>query len=544
MRTTKTKLYLGMTLLLAGMGAVNLILLDQIPDSPSAQEELAQSRYPTHDRARVLQLSFKDQVRAWKNVLLRGSVETDRRQHWEEFTTRETAVQSQIRELESSVSNDQIKAQLESLRQHHLELGDQYRIAVKHTQTPCGWDARPADLLVRDKDRPMDQAMEEIVGAVGQKAQTQAANQRKQVASAHHNAALAALALFLVALITGFYFVRIATTGLKSALAQAKRWKGSRGRLTRLQTGPGGELGEFADALNSQIDSLLQSIRRVQELREDWTESQRHVEAATQEAQQTSTALQARIEQARNSLQTMSAAVADVSGNSTRAAVAAREASERAREGGRIVGEVLEGMRNISQAVSTTAEKIEVLGKHSDAIGKIVEVIEEIAGQTNLLALNAAIEAARAGEQGRGFAVVADEVRKLADRTSTATQEITALIATVQRETRAAVGTMQAGTTGVERGVEITSEAGLALHEIVELTGKVGNMVAHIASTAAQHSSAASEVSCAIEKAAEAAKEFSAGIQRATRASEQSGQLAANLAELVDSCGIEEKAPS
>jgi len=157
-------------------------------------------------------------------------------------------------------------------------------------------------------------------------------------------------------------------------------------------------------------------------------------------------------------------------------------------------------MRSIAEAVGTSSAKIEELGKQSDAIGQIVDVIDDIANQTNLLALNAAIEAARAGEQGRGFAVVADEVRKLAERTTTATREITAMIGTVQQETRNAVETMKSGKEQVNKGVEITSQAGLVLDEIIQAAAKAGEMISHIAGTAAQQSSAVAEVTSNIEQ--------------------------------------------
>ncbi len=144
-------------------------------------------------------------------------------------------------------------------------------------------------------------------------------------------------------------------------------------------------------------------------------------------------------------MQEMAATVAEVSENSNKAAAASQQAAEMAREGGKVVEETLSRMRTISASVSDTARKVQELGKRSDEIGRISGVIDDIADQTNLLALNAAIEAARAGEQGRGFAVVADEVRKLAERTGNATKEIAGMIRNIQAETKTAVAAMRAG---------------------------------------------------------------------------------------------------
>src|SRR5437660_2939064 len=160
--------------------------------------------------------------------------------------------------------------------------------------------------------------------------------------------------------------------------------------------------------------------------------------------------------QVATAMQQMSATVIEVSENSNRAAEAARKASETARHGGKIVDETLAKMRVIAGAVTASAKKMEELGKSSDQIGRIVAVIDDIADQTNLLALNAAIEAARAGEQGRGFAVVADEVRKLAERTTTATKEIAQMIRTIQADMKSAVRAMEEGTIQVQHGEQST----------------------------------------------------------------------------------------
>jgi methyl-accepting chemotaxis protein len=229
----------------------------------------------------------------------------------------------------------------------------------------------------------------------------------------------------------------------------------------------------------------------------------------------------------------MSATVQQVSENSNRAAAASRQAAETALHGGRTVDETLAKMRAIAIAVSGTAKKVEELGKRSDEIGRIVGVIDDIADQTNLLALNAAIEAARAGEQGRGFAVVADEVRKLAERTTSATKEIAQMINNIQDETRVAVSAMETGTQQVEEGVNSTAEAGKALKQIIEMAEQVGEMITHIATAATEQSGASEQVNQSMDQIARLNQESAAGSQEAASACQHLSGLALDLQKMV-----------
>ena len=239
------------------------------------------------------------------------------------------------------------------------------------------------------------------------------------------------------------------------------------------------------------------------------------------------------VHQVATAMQEMSATVHEVSENSNKAAESARQASETARQGGAIVEDTLGRMREIADSVRETAHKVQELGNRSDQIGKIVGVIDDIADQTNLLALNAAIEAARAGEQGRGFAVVADEVRKLAERTTKATKEIADMIGKVQVETRAAVEKMQSGTQQVEKGVEVTARAGESLKEIIGQADHVGQMVTHIATAATQQSSATEQVNNNMEQINRLVAESAEGAQQSAQACEQLSSLALELQNVV-----------
>ena len=290
------------------------------------------------------------------------------------------------------------------------------------------------------------------------------------------------------------------------------------------------EVGRFfnvsADKLRELIAQLADTAQRVagasEEISSSATSQAQGAESQKDETRQVATAMQE-----------MSATVTQVAEHAHKAAGAARQAADTARQGGKIVEETLTKMRAIAGSVGQTARQVQELGSRSDQIGEIIGVIDEIAGQTNLLALNAAIEAARAGEQGRGFAVVADEVRKLAERTSKATKEIAQMIKSIQLETKNAVKAMQEGTTQVEQGLVTTAQAGAALDEIIQMAQQVGEMVVHIATAAQQQSGATEEVSGNMEQISRISQDTAAGAQQTAKACQDLSGLALDLQSMV-----------
>lgn len=236
----------------------------------------------------------------------------------------------------------------------------------------------------------------------------------------------------------------------------------------------------------------------------------------------------------------MSTTVEQISENSSLAANAAQKASETARNGGMVVDQSVGGMKRLAEAVDKTAERISSLGRRSDEIGKIVSVIEEIAGQTNLLALNAAIEAARAGEQGRGFAVVAGEVRRLAERTASATAEISQMIQTIQQETHRAVEAMGQNTSEVEKASDTTVQAGEQLRQIIHMADEVGNMITQIAAAATEQSVTARQVNQNVDRIAELVNDSAAGAQHSARSCSNLTELSERLQRLVDQFHLKE----
>ena len=242
-----------------------------------------------------------------------------------------------------------------------------------------------------------------------------------------------------------------------------------------------------------------------------------------------------------SAIEEMTRTILESTKNSAAAASNANIAGKIAKDGGRIVDETVIGIKRISEVVEQAAATVTHLGKNSDQIGEIIQVIDDIADQTNLLALNAAIEAARAGEQGRGFAVVADEVRKLAERTTKATKEIASMIQQIQTDTNDAVVKIKEGTGEVDKGQDLVAKSGSTLKEIISATNKVIHEINQIASAAEEQSTTAEQISRSVESINNSARESSAGVHQTARAAEGLTRLTQNLETLLAKFKISEK---
>lgn len=291
------------------------------------------------------------------------------------------------------------------------------------------------------------------------------------------------------------------------------------GDLTRrLEVKSKDETGELCRHFNTFVDRIHQIIVQISQSSRDVASSAAEVSASSEEM---TVGLSQQLEQTQNvaaSLDEMTTSISDVAQRSERASDHSQQAGEAARHGGEIVSQTIDGINGVDRVVRDSSSAIEQLGRRSEEIGQIIGVINDIADQTNLLALNAAIEAARAGEHGRGFAVVADEVRKLADRTTKATEEIARSIETIQTETATAVQQMQLGTEHVAEGTELARQAGEALKGIVSGADEVAAMIQAIAAAAEQQSVTSREITAAIESISAVSHQSREGSQQAATA--------------------------
>ncbi|KAF0233554.1 MAG: putative methyl-accepting chemotaxis sensory [Desulfovibrionaceae bacterium] len=233
-------------------------------------------------------------------------------------------------------------------------------------------------------------------------------------------------------------------------------------------------------------------------------------------------------------MEEMNATVLEVARNASQAAQSSETAKSKAQEGSRVVGDVVKGIHDVETQALELKREMGTLGTQAEGIGQIMNVISDIADQTNLLALNAAIEAARAGEAGRGFAVVADEVRKLAEKTMTATKEVGDAISGIQQGTRTNIGNVERAVRTIEDATALATKSGEALAQIVTMVDSAADQVRSIAAASEQQSAASEEINRSIEEVSTISSETSQAMNQAAQAVSQLAQQAVVLQGLIE----------
>ncbi len=294
------------------------------------------------------------------------------------------------------------------------------------------------------------------------------------------------------------------------------------------------EVGDLQRSFDKFVSSIKETLLQVAEASAAVASASSEISSSTEQMAAGSQEQTSQAGEVASAVEEMTKTIVENSKNAENTAETAKKAKEAAEQGGAVVEETVAGMKRIAEVVNKSAVTVKALGKSSDEIGAIIGVIDDIADQTNLLALNAAIEAARAGEQGRGFAVVADEVRKLAERTTKATKEIAGMIKTIQGDTTGAVASMDEGTMEVENGIKLADRAGASLKEIVGMIKNLTDMVAQIAAASEEQSSASEQISKNVEGISAVTGETAQGTQQIARAAEDLNRLTETLQHLLD----------
>ncbi|MBU5611380.1 methyl-accepting chemotaxis protein [Geomonas azotofigens] len=340
------------------------------------------------------------------------------------------------------------------------------------------------------------------------------------------------IAAMVVAVACGLVITRMITRPLHAAVAAASAI-GAGDLTVSIEATSADETGQLMDALKAMAENLRHTIGKVADTSAQVASASTQLHATSEQIATGAEEVAAQAGTVATAGEQMSATSSDIASNCQMAAEGAKRASRTAQNGAEVVERTVTVMGQIAAKVRDTSKTVESLGERSDQIGAIIGTIEDIADQTNLLALNAAIEAARAGEQGRGFAVVADEVRALAERTTRATREIGEMIKAIQNETKGAVIAMEEGVHQVEAGTTEAARSGGALKEILEQINDVAMQIHQVATAAEEQTATTSEISSNIVQITQVVQQTSQGAQESATAAARLHTNSEELQQLV-----------
>ena len=515
----------GLLLLLAISTAAILNFNDHL----QSYRNLLGGQVATERGIQNINYNFKVQVQEWKNTLLRGYDANNRDKYWGRFKERQNEIQQQASMLIDTMPASDAISRLKSFKSAHKEMGKAYEKGFQ-AFVNSGYDAKQGDAAVKGIDRGPSQSLSaaaELIALETQQSVSKinAASKNATVWSEALVILIATLVFTITLLILQSSFIRPLRQSIKYINQLADGDFG-----TQVYNDQSGELGELNESIIKLRNNTANVIKKVQSTSGKLSEASEKINHAAADISQHTGSTQAHTDQVATAINEMSSTVHEVASNASAAADAAEVANNGAKNGLDVMDQTMSSITNLSEEVNRISEAMNKLEQDTASVGAVLDVIKGIAEQTNLLALNAAIEAARAGEQGRGFAVVADEVRALAQRTQESTEEIHHIIETVQNGAATAVKAMQEGRDQTQETVGLAAKAGDAIRSITDAVASIRDMNAQIATAAEEQSAVSVEIKNNVDGMANLAEHAHASARSST---EVANSLDATASELM-----------
>ncbi len=488
-----------------------------------------------HERAiNHLLIDFKTQIQEWKNTLLRGHDNEQRTQHWARFQQLEDKIQAEGEELLSSLSEGESKRLLKQFLSSHREMGGAYQRGFD-TFVSSSYDQTAGDAAVKGiYHKPANNLAE-------------AAKLIEDAAKVHSvettNSALSNANFSLIVLIIAIIAFSVLTIMLiNSAIVIPSRkliWnieQISQGDLSGdIDIQREDELGKLADAARALQAFLGNIATQLRASQESLLHAASDLGSATEGVSDRVNTAHSTTEHVASAMTEMSATSQEVASHAANAATLANEANSAAHDGVRTMEIAQNSINNLAEQVEQTVETVKKLADDTNNVGTVLSVIRGIAEQTNLLALNAAIEAARAGEQGRGFAVVADEVRTLAQKTQQSTTEIEEIIVNVQNGAQNTVSVMDASYSTTSESAKLFKEAADKLNVITSSISQINDLNTQVATAAEEQTSVAEEITRTIVEMSDLVEATAASASQTRETATELNRMAATADQLAKS---------
>ena len=545
--TLKARMYILGLIAVAGIvfaGGFGLYTLSTF--RAKLENDLAEVRSGVHTLVNLQNASidFKTQVQEWKNILIRGNNEEEFKKYEKAFFDKEGVVRDRLKKTLETLRKDSDPANakavfaLESLVKDHAELGGAYKGALATFDKADPEAGKKVDQAVKGKDRATTEGINKIVSDLeaGEFEHLERQMESAYATYVQSRNLLIGLMAICFALAGGVVLVTVRQINCQIAQVQDATTdiKQSLDLTRRIPVSGNHEIAHVSASVNGLLDEFQAVVRRMKE-------AGMHVSGASDELAHSVGKLSEAVEQQNEATASMAASVEEmavsvthVSDSSSTAKEIAGESLTSAERGKQVIDRTANEMVEMAETVKETSQSMATLSKRAEEIGSIVGVIKEIADQTNLLALNAAIEAARAGEQGRGFAVVADEVRKLAERTTQSTMEVADVTSAIQSETRTAVDDMHRVVEQVVSNADGTRQAGELMIQIREGATRVVDTSSEIDSALKEQSIASNQIARQVEVIASMSEENTAAMNEAREASEEMKLLSTEMHDMVD----------